>query len=86
MGSLRRNWEIQIRSLRLFSEVRNAFFLFVFYCPLREIYVLIYYNFEVYFSVPCREIYFIQLYFAGEKKKTKAINNELNPVWNEVSD
>lgn len=20
----------------------------------------------------------------GEKKKTKAINNELNPVWNEV--
>lgn len=23
--------------------------------------------------------------FAGEKKKTKAIDNELNPVWNEVS-
>ncbi|MEQ2278309.1 hypothetical protein XENORESO_015987, partial [Xenotaenia resolanae] len=22
--------------------------------------------------------------FGGEKKKTKAINNELNPVWNEV--
>ncbi len=23
--------------------------------------------------------------FTGEKKKTKAIDNELNPVWNEVS-
>lgn len=23
--------------------------------------------------------------FPGEKKKTKAIDNELNPVWNEVS-
>lgn len=22
----------------------------------------------------------------GEKKKTKAINNDLNPVWNEVSE
>lgn len=37
-------------------------------------------------SVSCCEIYFIQLYFSGEKKKTKAIDNELNPVWNEVSD
>lgn len=24
--------------------------------------------------------------FSGEKKKTKAVNNELNPVWNEVSE
>lgn len=23
--------------------------------------------------------------FTGEKKKTKAVDNELNPVWNEVS-
>lgn len=22
---------------------------------------------------------------SGEKKKTKAVNNDLNPVWNEVS-
>ncbi len=25
------------------------------------------------------------MFIAGEKKKTKAIDNELNPVWNEVS-
>lgn len=36
--------------------------------------------------VSCREIYFIEPHFAGEKKKTKAIDNELNPVWNEVRD
>lgn len=32
VGSQRRNWEIQIRSLQLFSEVRKAFFLCFYVC------------------------------------------------------
>lgn len=61
---------IQIRCLKFPADYADA---------------VIYWLEEVFLSSVAHKYASFFIVFIGEKKKTKAIDNELNPVWNEVS-